>query len=481
MLDIRPVLLVIGILLIVLGLAMLFPAMVDLAYDNRDWRVFMAASFTTLFIGLAMWLSNRGVSTGLSIRQAFLVTTLTWVFIAAFGALPLYWSEANINFSEAYFEAMSGLTTTGATVISGLDTLPPGILLWRSILQWLGGLGIIVMAVAVLPMLQIGGMQMFRTEAFETSEKILPRAAAISGSLIIVYVFLTGSAIFAYFAAGMSFFDAVNHGMTTIATGGFSTKDASMGHFNNQIQWIGTFFMILGGLPFILFVKMMQGSWGALLRDQQVQGFLRVLLVLCGGTAIYLVMQGYYGGWDAARLASFNMVSIISGTGYATTDYGLWGSFAVTLFFIATFIGGCTGSTSCGLKIMRWQIMSIALSQHLKRVAYPSGVFNPYYNGQRLSDNVIASVMSFVFLFFLSFIVLALGLGMMGLDPLTAISGAATAISNVGPGLGPVIGPSGNFAPLPDAAKWLLSFGMILGRLEVFAVLILFMPGFWKN
>lgn len=482
MLDIRPVLMVIGILLMILGVAMLVPAAVDVSEGNPDWLVFFTSSMATLFIGACLYIANRGMQTGLSIRQAFLVTTLSWVFLAGFGALPLHLSELNMSFTDAYFEAMSGLTTTGSTVLTGLDTMPPGILLWRSILQWLGGVGIVVMAVAVLPMLQIGGMQFFKTEAFDTSEKILPRATQISGSLITVYLVLTFFCAFAYFAAGMSLFDAINHAMTTIATGGYSTHDASMGYFTNPaIHWIAVVFMFAGALPFLLFVKTLQGSWRALWQDQQVRGFIRTLLVFSGIISVYLILTDTHSGEWALRYSFFNITSLMTGTGYANIDYAIWGAFPTTIFFLVTFVGGCTGSTSCGVKIMRWQVMFLALKQHVKRVAYPNGIFNPRYNGQKLGDNVIASVMSFVFLYFLSFILLALFLSLTGLDPITSVSGAATAISNVGPGLGPIIGPAGNFAPLSDLAKWVLSFAMILGRLEVFSILILFLPDFWRN
>ena len=482
MIDIRPVLLVIGILLIILGGAMLVPALVDLSSGNPDWLVFTISSIITLFFGACLWIANRGGRNNLTIRQAFLVTSFSWIFLAGFGALPLHLSELDMSFTDAYFEAMSGLTTTGATVLSGLDTMPPGILLWRSILQWLGGVGIVVMAVAVLPMLQIGGMQMFKTEAFDTSDKILPRATQISGSLISVYGFLTLICAFFYLAAGMSFFDAINHAMTTIATGGYSTHDASMGYYTTPIiQWLCIIFMLLSALPFLLYVKTLQGSWAALYHDEQVRGFFKAIIIFSLLIMLFLVHQGLYEGEAAFRNAVFNVTTLMTGTGYANTDYTPWGAFPTTLLFLVTFIGGCTGSTSCGVKIMRWQVMILALKQHIKRVAYPNGIFNPRYNGQKLNDNVIASVMSFIFIYFLCFMLISLALGLMGLDAITAISGAATAISNVGPGLGEIIGPAGNFSPLPDAAKWLLSFAMILGRLEVFSILILFVPAFWKN
>ncbi|MCF4097591.1 TrkH family potassium uptake protein [Maritalea mediterranea] len=480
--EFRPILMIIGVLTAILGCSMFLPAIADALVGNDDWIVFVTSGLITTLLGAGTWAASFGHDQSLNARQAFFMTAIIWVVLAVFGALPFYWAGINLSYTDAFFESMSGLTTTGATVISGLDTLPPGILLWRSLLQWFGGLGIIVMAVAVLPMLQIGGMQMFKAEAFDTAEKILPRAAQIASNMTTIYITLTFACAVCYWAAGMGLFDAIAHSMTTVATGGFSTRDGSIASFGSAvIDYIAVSFMILGALPFLIYVKMVRGNLSSLWRDSQVRAF---LLVLGAVTLVAIIVQyadDIARGEVAFRHAIFSVTSVMTGTGYATTDYGSWGGIAISLFFIITFIGGCAGSTSCGIKIFRFQVLFLDLKQHIKQILYPSGVFVKRYNGQIISDTVSASVMSFIFLYFFFFIILALLLSLTGLDSLTAFSGAATAISNVGPGLGDIIGPSGNFGPLSDLSKWLIAIGMIVGRLEIFTVLVLFLPRFWRG
>ncbi len=481
-LDFRPVVLVAGILVTTLGLAMLLPAIVDIAADNEDWGVFAAASLLTTLVGLSLFAATRGTPKGLSTRQALLMTVVSWVALVAFGALPFIWSGVVPTYTDAFFETMSGLTTTGATVIGDLDAAPPGILFWRGLLQWLGGLGIIVMAIAVLPMLQIGGMQLFKAEAFDTAEKILPRATQISSSITLVFIAFTVLCCILFLAAGMPIDDAVVHAMTTVATGGFSTKDESIGFYDSAaIDWITIVFMILGSIPFILYVQMLQGRVRPFLIDSQVRVFLGLLII---ATVIAWLMAhwgNHHVGLDGLRFAAFNVVSITTGTGYATTDYGLWGPHAISFFFVIMFIGGCAGSTSCGIKIFRFQVLFEAIRQHISQVMYPHGIFRPKFNGRPIDPRVIASVMSFMFLYVVSFGVIAVALIFTGLDTTTALSGAGSAISNVGPGLGTIIGPAGNYAPLNDTAKWVLSAGMLLGRLELFTIMVLFLPRFWRT
>ena len=482
MIDLRPVILVIGVFMAILGVSMLAPALVDFSLGNATWPVFIGAAAVSITIGLGLWASARGTTSQLSARQAILMTVGSWASLAALGALPFYWSGVTASYTDAFFESMSGITTTGATVITGLDNLPTGILLWRAILQWLGGLGIIVMAVAVLPMLQIGGMQLFKAEAFETPEKILPRATQISGSLTLVYAVLSAVCALLYASAGMGIADAVMHAMTTVATGGFSSKNFSIGAFGSaQIEMIAIVFMILGSLPFILFVQLSGGRIRPLLRDAQVRAFALTVTALVLTLWFYLALTGQQPGLSGLRRAAFNLVSIMTGTGYASGDYESWGLFSTALFFIVMFIGGCAGSTACGIKIFRFQVLFQELRQQTARLIFPNGIFVKQFNGRPISEGVSSAVMSFFFLYLASFIVLAIALSLTGLDPLTAFSGAATAISNVGPGLGPVIGPTGNFSSLSDTAKWLLSAGMILGRLELFTVLVLLLPAFWRN
>ncbi len=482
MLDFRPVFSVIGFLLSALAVGMLIPAAADAIAGNSDWQVFAASSGVTLFVGVSMALTCRVGGAHLSVRQAFVMTTLSWLTLTLFASLPFIFSELGLSFTDAFFEAMSGITTTGSTVITGLDTAPPGILMWRALLQWLGGIGIIVMAIAVLPMLRVGGMQLFRMESSDASEKAMPRATQIATGIGAIYLALSIIWMAAFWAAGMNGFEAMTHAMTTIATGGFSTSDGSLGFFDNAlIDSITTVGMIMGGLPFILYLKTVQGDFRALFRDSQVQWFLSIVAIVVLTTAGWLWLDMGLTATQALRYASFNVVSVITGTGFATTDFSQWGAFAVPIFFFLMFIGGCAGSTTCGIKVFRFQVLYAAARSQLHNLLQPHGVFIPYYNRRPIPDEVIISVLSFFFVFGLSFAVLSLGLGILGLDFLTAVSSAATAISNVGPALGPLTGPAGTFQPLPDAAKWLLSAGMLLGRLELFTVIVLFTRSFWRG
>lgn len=479
--DFRPVFMIVGILLSTLALVMCIPAIVDLVLDHSDWQVFALSASVTGFVGVAMTLASNARGAEFSIRQAFLMTTLAWVMLTFFASLPFLYSELEMSFTDAYFEAMSGLTTTGSTVITGLEGAPPGILLWRALLQWVGGIGIIVMAIAILPMLRVGGMQLFRMESSDRSEKALPRAAQVASAIGVIYLLLTAACAIAYWFAGMTGFDAAAHAMTTIATGGFSTKDGSLGAFDSAaIDVIATCGMFIGALPFLLYLRTIQGHWLSIGRDTQVQWFTVMVVLAVGLATAWLWMGEGRAFLDALRAGAFNVISIITGTGYATEDYTLWGAFATPLFFFIMFVGGCAGSTTCGIKVFRFQVLYAAAWTQMRHLLQPHGIFVPYYNHRPIDQDVIISVLSFFFVFGVCYALLALALGMLGLDFLTAISSAATAISNVGPALGPVAGPAGTFQDLPDAAKWLLSGGMLLGRLELFTVLVLFTRTFWR-
>jgi len=482
LIEFRPLFFICGILLTMLGVAMLIPAVADAVTDNPDWAVFLASAFVTLFAGGALILTTREKFRALVVRQAFVLTTLAWIMLAAFAALPFAFSNLGLSYTDAFFEAMSGITTTGSTVITGLDGAPPGILLWRALLQWLGGIGIIVMAIAVLPMLQVGGMQLFRMESSDASDKAFPRAAQISAATAIIYFVLTLVCAAAMWGAGMTPFEAAAHSMTTIATGGFSTSDASIGHFDSAaLDWIIIVFMIMGSLPFVLYLSVVRGDPKALWMDTQVRWFFAIVVVAIVMIVLWLVAASDLDILAAIRQSTFNVISIITGTGYATADYNAWGALPVTAFFFFMFIGGCAGSTSCGIKIFRYQVLFATARIQFRRLWQPHGVFTPLYNRRPIPESVIDAVMSFFFLFALTFGILALALTLIGLDFTTAVSGAATAIANVGPALGDIIGPTGTFATLPDAAKWVLSAGMLLGRLELLTVLVLFTPAFWRG
>jgi len=465
-----------------LALAMCLPAVADASVQNPDWQVFALAAAFTLLIGVMLMLTARSPNRNLNQRQAFVLTSLSWTMIPAFAALPFTFSELELSYTDAFFEAMSGITTTGSTVLTGLDFAPPGILLWRALLQWLGGIGIIAMAIAILPMLQVGGMQLFRTESSDRSDKVIPRAAQLITFLGFIYLGMTLLCALAYWLAGMTGFEAVAHSMTTIATGGFSTSDQSVGRFASApVDAIAVVFMLLGSLPFVLYLRALRGNPGALWRDSQIRWFISITSIAILSMTTYLCIRLELGPGEALQMASFNVVSIITGTGYATADFGLWGSFALTMLLFLMFVGGCAGSTTCGIKIFRFQILYATAVTQIRRLLEPHGVFIAYYNGRPIAGSVSDSVMSFFFLYAVSFAAIATGLGLIGLDFLTALSGAATAISNVGPGLGDVIGPAGTFASLPDSAKWLLSLGMLLGRLELFTVMVLLAPAFWHR
>ncbi len=479
----RPILLAIGTLLTILSVTMLIPLAVDYFGENDNWKAFATAAFLTAFAGISLFLTNQGgEGENLNLKQAFVMTTCTWLSLVIFAAIPLVLSDLNISYTDAFFESMSALTTTGATVIVGLDYLSHGVLLWRAILQWLGGIGIIVMAMAVLPMLKIGGMQLFRMESSDKSEKVLPKVRQVCVAISGIYVFFTILCFFALWAAGMSFFDAICHAMTTIATAGFSTHDDSIAYFDSRtIESVMIFFMIVSGIPYVLYIQFIRGKSMHLFKDAQVRWFLTILTLTVITVTTWLIYGMGMPIGEAIRVASFNVVSVTTTTGFSSADYGQWGSFAIVLIFILAVVGGCTGSTTGGIKIFRYQVMFEIAKSQINQLIQPHGVFRPLFNKKPISEAAMGSVMSFFILFAFCFTVLAVLLSMTGIDFITSMSGSAAMMANLGPGLGDIIGPSGNYSSLSDAAKWLLTVGMLVGRLEIFTVLILFSPYFWKN
>ncbi|MCF8475255.1 MAG: potassium transporter TrkH [Emcibacter sp.] len=479
--DLGVVFFVIGLFLIILGIGMFIPAIVDAAVGNPDWKIFVVCASFVVFTGGMFFLSNKGNYTELSIKQGFIITVSAWLSVSLMGALPFVFSDLNLSYTDALFEAMSGITTTGSTVITGLDGLPPGILLWRCLLQWFGGVGIIVMGVAIMPLLQIGGMQLFRSEAFDVSENFIPRSAKLATSLYLLYLGLTLFCGLALWTAGMSAFEAACHAFSTISTGGFSTSDGSIGHFDSAvIDYVISFFMVVGSLPFILYLKMLKGHFLSFANDAQVRVFLMILVFIIGIMSVWLCFTSNYDLVQSLRYTTFNVISVITGTGFTSTDYTIWGTFSVIVFFFIMFIGGCAGSTSCGIKVFRIQIMFVTFKSYLKQLIWPNVISITKYNNRPVSENIMGSVFAFFFLFVAIHFLLTIALALTGLDFTTAISGAGTALSNVGPGVGHIIGPAGNFETLSDTAKWLLTFGMLIGRLELFAVLVMFSPQFWR-
>jgi trk system potassium uptake protein TrkH len=481
--DIRPVLFVVGVLLMALGVAMLIPAAVDIASEDVDWRVFAVSSMATIFVGGSLVLSMRGTNDRrLGLREAFLLTVMSWTLVSACGAIPFLFSNLDLGSADAIFEAVSGITTTGSTVLTGLDRMPRGILLWRSLLHWIGGIGIVVTAIALLPLLQVGGMQLFRTESSDRSEKLFPRLQQVATAMVGVYVGLTAICAVSLWAAGMSPFDAVNHAMATLATGGFSTRDASIGFYRSAaIEGIIVFFMLLGAISFTVHVRALRAGPSAYLRDEQVRLYMGLVAAATLSLAAWTVLTQDMAIHDALRGALFNVVSIVTTTGFASADYALWGAYPVAAFYFLTFVGGCTGSTAGGMKVFRFQVLYAIAQQQLLQLLAPHRVTVPRVQDKEIETSVAISVLAFFFFYALTFAVIALALSVFGLDLVTALSGAATAIGNVGPGLGPIIGPAGNFATLPDGAKWVLSAGMLLGRLEFVTVFVLLTRAFWRD
>tara|TARA_B100000767_G_scaffold167389_1_gene156754 strand:- start:1160 stop:2293 length:1134 start_codon:yes stop_codon:yes gene_type:complete len=377
---------------------------------------------------------------------------------------------------------MSGITTTGSTIISNLDQAPKAILLWRAILQWLGGIGIIVMAITLMPIMNVGGMQLFKISSNDTSEKILPKSKEIALRLIYIYFVLTSLCAITYNIFGMNVFDSLTHSMTTIATGGFSNYNESIGYFNSiSIEISSMIFIILGSLPFIAYIKFLNGNKKIFISDVQIRSFIKIIFFSVFILFIYLVIQNKDISQIGLRSIFFNVISILTGTGYVTGEFDDWGNFPLIFFLALMFIGGCAGSTTCGIKIFRIQILYLFIVNQLKKIIYPKGIFIIKYDKNNVDDKFMASIVSFIYLYLIIFFLITAFLSLSGLDFVTAISGAATSISNVGPGMGSTIGPSGNFSSLPEVSKWILSLGMILGRLELFAILVLFLPSFWRN
>lgn len=482
MIELRPIGYVIGLVVAVLGATMALPMAIDLSDGNGQWDVFAVSGIVTALVGglLAIACAN-GTGQGLTVQQTFLLTTLIWVALPLFGALPFYFGATEARFVDAFFEAVSGMTTTGSTVFTGLENLPRGLLLWRGLLQWFGGIGIIVVAMVFLPTLKVGGMQIFRSEGFETLGKILPRAAEIASQISIIYFGLTFVCFGSYLVVGLGPFDALVHALTTLSTGGFSTYDASFGMFQGPAEYVASVFMILASLPFVRYVQMVGGSTKPLFRDVQARDYVLLIFLLVLVITVYRIYVSGDHLEHSIREALFNVTSIISGTGYASVDYQLWGNFPVTLFFLVGLIGGCAGSTCCSVKIFRYQLLFASIRAQVQKIHSPNGVFSPRYDGRLVPENVLSSVIAFFMMFMVSLAVFAILLGFTGLDLITSISGAATALANVGPGLGPEIGPAGNFSGLNDAAKWILIAAMLVGRLELMSVYVLFSVSFWRR
>ena len=480
--DFRPILNIIGLLLCIESIALLIPMIFDYINNNEDWKQFFFISCLTFLIGLVLYVGFKNEKLKINLRQAFLLTILSWLVIALFGSLPFMYSSSSLNFTNAFFESVSGITTTGSTVISNFDSLSEGILIWRSLLQWFGGIGIIVLAVAILPTLQIGGMQLLHMEHDDPYEKTLPKINKFIFEIIFLYFGLTILCLFSYYFNGMNAFDSLIHSMTTISTGGFSNKSLSFGYFDSQtLESISILFMILGSLPFVIFIKFIHGQKNSLFKDDQIRLFIfllvSIVLISCFWVKHYLNIE-----WSSAlRLTTFNITSILTGTGYTSTNYNNWGGFGLIIILMIMFIGGCAGSTTGGVKIFRFQILFRGVRLQIKKLTQPHAVFLMKFNKKTVTENTYTSIISFFFIYILLFILSSVILSFLGLDFLTALSASASAISNVGPGVGEIIGPNGNYSGINEIGKWVLAFTMLIGRLEIFTILVLFSKNFWKK
>ncbi len=482
MFNLKPIALVSGTVICAVGFFLFIPLLIELIYKTESWQSYAVPILLYLIVGGSLVITNRNVDFKISLKEAFFITVLSWILITILCAVPFLYTETDLGVVDALFESMSGVTTTGATTLTNLDTLPKGILIWRAFLQWLGGIGIVVIALFILPFLRIGGMQLFHLEGDDPYDKSLPKISSVIKKIFFIYLSLTVVLIFFYYIFGMTLFDAIAHSFTTISTGGYSTYDSSLAFFNNDmILIIAIIFMILGSLPFLVLIQTSYKNLFAIYRDHQVRVFLSILFI--STVVIYFFANNFIDGtyFNKIVAVSFNTISIISGTGFISENFEKWGNYASVLFLILMFIGGCAGSTTGGLKVFRIQILFKYLNLHLKKMLKPHIIVASHFNGKKVNESTYESVMSFFFIYILTFFISALLLSFSGLDFLTCVSAAASAISNVGPGLGEIIGPNGNYNSLTDYSKVVLLLTMFLGRLEMLTILILFIPSFWKN
>ena len=484
MIDSRPIGYVLGWLIIGLGLSMLIPMMADVIFRNGHWTTFAISSAFTVFIGLVLVLATSSTSLttqGTSQRETILITICLYTVIPVFAGVPFFLGEPNFRIIDAYFEAVSGLTTTGATVFTNIESLPEGYLIWRGILQWIGGILIIIIAMTVFPRLRIGGMQYFMKSNYETITTVIPQAISTARGISIIYLTVSLLCFFSYNFAGLSVFDSLVHSMTTVATGGFGNYDSSFQELGYRAEYVAIIFMVLAALPFIRYLTLFQDAGKSVFLDRQVQGFF--LIVFCVGVALTLwqILVNGQGSELAIRKALFNSISIMTGTGYVSSDYNAWGSFPVAIFFLIGLIGGCAGSTSCSVKVFRYQVLLAGIIAQVKKIYSPHAIIKPKYQGKNIPNEIMISIVIFTVMFLFTLLISALLLAMTGLDFITSISGSAAALANIGPGLGEIIGPTGNYQNLSDPAKLILAITMATGRLELLAVYVILTLKFWQS
>ncbi len=483
MIDLRPIVYVVGRILIVLAILMLAPAIIDWRNGLHNGEDFFESAIITGAVGLLLSVATSNALGGsLSSRQAYLMTVAIWGFVPMFGALPFFLGEPHLSMTDAYFEAVSGITTTGATVISGLDGRPEGMNLWRGMLNSLGGLGIAFVAMIFLPVLRVGGMQYFRAEGFDTFGKALPRATDLARQLLLVYFGLAALCTLVYRVLGMEPLDAIVCGMATIATGGFAPMDASFGKYPGAIEYAGALFMVLASLPYVRYVQLVNGQVRPLWQDQQVRAYLRWIAYAVISVTIWRVSTSDTGLESAFRQSLFNLISIMSSTGFSSGDFGTWGSYMLVVGFLIGMIGACSGSSAAGLSVFRVQLAGAALLAQIRQIAMPSRVQRITYEGRSVEEDVISGLILFITGFVLILGVATVGMALIGVDTMSAIWGVWTSIGNIGYGVGPLVAEAGGtFAAYPTGAKWIMIAAMLLGRLGLLAFLVVFMPRFWRD
>lgn len=481
MFNLKAIALVGGLIICSIGFLLFIPLIIEVVFQTDNWQAYAVPILIYTIVGGALVIVNKEEDMNIKLKDAFVITVLSWILVTVLSAVPFIYAQTKLSVVDSLFESISGLTTTGATVLTNLDNLPMGILFWRALLQWLGGIGIIVIALFIFPFLKLGGMQLFHLEGDDPYEKHLPKISSVVKKILLLYGLFTFLLIVLYFINGMSLFDAIAHSFTTISTGGFSTHDQSFAYFQSTpLMFISIIFMIVGSLPFLILTQFNLQNW-VIFKDSQIRLFFLILLITI--VAIYILANSYLEGSfiDQIVTIAFNSISIISGTGYVSDNFENWGNYASVLFLLLMFIGGCAGSTTGGIKIFRFLILFKHIAVHLNKMLKPHSIISSQFNGKTIQDYTFESVMNFFFIYIFTFAMAALLLSFSGLDFLTCISAAASAISNVGPGLGELIGPEGNYSQLTDFAKLVLSCTMLVGRLEMLTIFILLLPSFWKN
>ncbi|MCB9258625.1 MAG: TrkH family potassium uptake protein [Ignavibacteriales bacterium] len=472
----------VGFLLILEGIFMFLGIPFSIYYQDNDIYVLLFTGLFTSLFGLVLFLISKNKDKDIRKREGYIVVSIGWIVTSLFGALPFVIHGSIPSYTDAFFETMSGFTTTGASILNDIEALPHGLLFWRSVTQWLGGMGMIVLSLAILPILGIGGMQLFVAEVpGPTKDKLHPRVRETAVRLWGIYVLLTFVEVLLLVIGGMTLFDAVCHSFTTMATGGFSTKQASIAYYQSPfIHYVIIFFMFAAGVNFTLHYHLLHGRFENLKKNEEFKFYLTVILFWTFFIAVILYLTNYGSAEQSFRDSLFQVVSIITTTGFVTADYEIWGTLLLLIFFLFLFSGSCAGSTGGGIKIVRHLLLFKNSFLELRRLIHPRAVIPVRYNGHSVPQDIISNILAFFLFYIFIFIMGSLVMAALGLDFMTAIGSVATSLGNVGPAIGSV-GPTDNFANIPTLGKWFLSFFMLLGRLELFTILVIFSPAFWKS